>query len=82
MLVSAMVLSGCDWIMYRSNAALTGESVGETVIGVGNVETLSEAWTTRPSDYVISRDPVVVGGRVYMQTADRSGGESTTFPSR
>ena len=36
-LVSAVLLSGCDWIMYRSNAALTGQSVGETAIGVGNV---------------------------------------------
>jgi len=40
------------------------------VIGVDNVATLSEAWTTRPSDYVFSRDPVVAGGRMYVQTVD------------
>jgi len=45
-LVSAVLLSGCDWVMYRSNAAHTGESPGEKVIGVGNVGTLGEAWTT------------------------------------
>jgi hypothetical protein len=72
-LVSAVLLAGCDWVMYRSNAAHTGESPGEKVIGVGNVATLSEAWTTNHDttfDNVVGRDPVVAGGRLYVHTAN------------
>lgn len=72
-LVSAVLLAGCDWVMYRSNAAHTGESPGEKVIGVGNVATLSEAWTTNHDtvlDNVVGQDPVVAGGRLYVHTAN------------
>jgi hypothetical protein len=72
-LLSAVLLSGCDWFMYRSNAAHTGESLGEKVIGVGNVATLGEAWTTSDDtavDNVVGQDPVVAGGRLYLQTAN------------
>ena len=71
--VSAVSLSGCGWFMYRSNAAHTGESMGERVIGVDNVATLSEAWTTSQDtvfDNVVGRDPVVAGGRLYVHTAN------------
>ena len=63
--VSAVSLSGCGWFMYRSNAAHTGESVGERVIGVDNVASLSEAWTTS-QEVVVGRDLVVAGGRLYV----------------
>jgi hypothetical protein len=71
-LVSAVLLAGCDWVIYRSNAAHTGASSGEKVICVGNVATLSEAWTT-PDDVVagtVGSPPIVAGGRLYVQTVN------------
>jgi PQQ-like domain len=81
-LVSAVLLSGCDWYGYRGNAAHTGESAGEKVIGVGNVATLGERWTTSegdPVDNVIGRDPVVAGGRLY---ADEANGILAAYDAR
>ena len=74
-LVSAVLLGGCDWTMYRSGAAHTGASPGETVVGTSNVASLSEAWST-PSAVPLAHwgdgtgPPVVAGGRVYAQRED------------
>ena len=74
-LVSVVLLGGCDWTMYRSGAAHTGTSPGETVIGTSNVATLSEAWSTPSSDALAhwgdgTGPPIVAGGRVYAQRED------------
>lgn len=72
--VSAVLVAGCDGGMYRSNAAHTGESLGEKVIGVGNVATLSEAWTTSDDDPLgssLGTPPIVAGGRLYVDTPNR-----------
>lgn len=75
-LVLAVLLAGCDWTMYRSGVAHTGESLGEKVIGAGNVAALSEAWTTAPSAFPLAHwddgtsAPVVAGGRLYAQRED------------
>jgi hypothetical protein len=75
-LVSAVLLGGCDWTMYRSGAAHTGNANGETAIGTGNVAALGEAWTTTPTGYPLAHwndgtgPPVVAGGRVYVQRKD------------
>ena len=56
--------------------------MGEKVIGVGNVATLGEAWTTNHGDAfdnVVGRDPVVAGGRLYMETA---GGVLSAYDAR
>lgn len=71
-LVLAVLLAGCDWRMYRGGAAHTGESGGETVIGVGNVATLREAWTTPDelNSRTVGSPPVVADGRMYVWTFD------------
>jgi len=71
-LVLAGLLAGCDWPMYRGGAAHTGRSGGERVIGVGNVATLSEAWTTPDvfNSRTVGSPPVVAGGRMYVWTFD------------
>ena len=67
-----LLLAGCDWSMYRGTTAHTGESFGESTIGVANVGALGQAWTTSDDDQ-LGNDygpPVVASGRLYVQLTD------------
>jgi hypothetical protein len=66
-----LLLAGCDWNMYRGNAAHTGGSVGESTIGVANVGALGQAWTTSDDDGLgVYPSPAVAAGRLYVQLTD------------
>lgn len=67
--VTLVALTGCDWTMYRYDAAGTGYNPTETTIGVGNVGQLVQRWTY-PTDRDVLAGPVVTGGRVFFVTTD------------
>jgi outer membrane protein assembly factor BamB len=64
--VLVVALGGCDWGMPRGDAARTG-SVGEDVLGVGNVAGLDEAWTVATGP---AAGPVTAAGAVVVVDGD------------
>jgi hypothetical protein len=65
----AVLASGCDWAMFRGNAAHAGFNSGETAVGVGNVATPQEKWTGATGEDVLS-SPAVSSGRVFVGSND------------
>jgi outer membrane protein assembly factor BamB len=59
--VFALVAAGCQWSSFGFVAS--GNNSGETTIGVGNVGTLTAAWTAAAD---LSSSPTVAGGVVYV----------------
>ena len=88
-LLVAMVLvaAGCDWTSFGYGNGNTHYNPTETAIGVGNVASLTVAWTSVPSDQTFPSPPVVSAGRVfvssrqlYAYSANGSTGCSGTSP--
>jgi outer membrane protein assembly factor BamB len=64
---SALVLSGCDWTMFRYGPARAGFDPTESTIGISNVANLQQKWAggTEVFSSVLT-EPVVAGGVVYV----------------
>lgn len=68
---AAAVVSAADWSQYRSGPARLGLNTQETVLSPSTVSGLRQAWVTTAGDLVT--EPAVVGGVVYVGSADRRG---------
>lgn len=66
--VLAVAAAGCDWGMPRGDAARTG-NVAETVIGVGNVAELEQAWVV-DTGAAQPAGPVTAAGAVVVLDGD------------
>ncbi len=64
LIVSALLLAGCDWPMFRYGPAHTGYNNTETTIGVGNVANLRPLFTTGHGSY-FDGSVVVANGVLY-----------------
>jgi outer membrane protein assembly factor BamB len=69
-----LLLSGCDWTMFRFGPQHTGYNPGESTIGVGNVGTLVQKWRGATGSAVYS-SPAVANGVVYVDSI----GDSPNF---
>ncbi|MGI9601110.1 MAG: PQQ-binding-like beta-propeller repeat protein [Acidimicrobiales bacterium] len=64
----ALVVTACDWSMFRGGPHHTGENLLETVIGINNVGSMAEQWVAaRPLPVArmpaaVVDDRVVIGG--------------------
>jgi outer membrane protein assembly factor BamB len=67
---ATLLLAGCDWPMFRFDAAHTGFNPGETQISVGNVGSLTPAWTATVAEGTVS-SPAVADGVVYQAGGGR-----------
>src|SRR4051794_21567168 len=83
LLVAVVLLfAGCNWMQFGFSAAHTRYNPTETVIGVGNVASLTTAWTGSTgglieSSAAIARGTAYVGsddGSLYAFDADGSTG--------
>jgi outer membrane protein assembly factor BamB len=67
MIASVLVLSGCDWTMFRYGPARTGFDPTESRIGLANVATLQEKWSGATQVFSsILTSPTVANGIVYV----------------
>ena len=78
LLVPALVLvcAACSWPQFRGDAADTGNQPFETKIGVANVSTLTETWTSGATGGEVFSSPAVANGVVYVGS---SGGKLYAF---
>jgi outer membrane protein assembly factor BamB len=67
--VSVILLAGCDWSQFMFSAAHTGFNPSETTIGVSNASRLRQKWAATTQGPVGS--PVVVGGTAYVGSFDQ-----------
>ena len=68
--VAGLLLSACDWTMFRYMAAHTGFNNTESAISVGNVSGLTERFTAVTGAGVTS--PSVARGKVYVGSGDNN----------
>ena len=64
-----ILIAGCDWPMYRYNAAHTGYNNTEKTINVGNVANLTTRFVTNACLFFDS-SPAIVNGVVYAGAED------------
>lgn len=84
--VLVLVAAGCDWTMFGDGPAHTNYDATEKTIGVGNVASLTTAWTGATGGFVQSSAAVVDGvayvgsydGKLYAFDAAGSTGCSGT----
>ena len=69
--LSGLLLSACDWAMFRYDAAHTGFNAAEFVISSSNVANLSRVFSASVGGGSQS-SPAVAGGKVYV-----AGGNDT-----
>lgn len=65
----ASFLVRTDWAQFRSDPTHTGLNPYENVLSPTNVARLNTAWSVATSSFIIS-SPAVVGGVVYISSAD------------
>jgi outer membrane protein assembly factor BamB len=65
----SLLLGGCSWPEFRWGPEHTGTNSSETMIGVGNVATLHQAWRAHGGEQV-SSSPAITGGVVYVGSFD------------
>ena len=64
-----LVLSGCNWAMFRSDSARSGFAPFESTITADNVASVASSWTAATAGAVAS-SPSVVDGVVYVGSND------------
>src|SRR5262245_11783976 len=63
--VAGLLLSACNWTMFRYVASHTGFNNAESVISVGNVSRLTQLFTGATGG-VVNSSPAVVNGIAYV----------------
>jgi len=75
--VVSLSLAGCDWTHPRFGPARTGFNPGESTLGVGNADELTDAWAIDLGGRGV--DPVVSGRTVFVAVSGTNGGPGHVF---
>ena len=65
----AVGASGCYWLQFRFGPDHTGYNASENRVGLGNVSTLTQAWTGHTGG-VIGASPSIANGVAYVNSFD------------
>ena len=68
--ILTVVVSACDWPMYRYGPAHTGYNNTENTINVGNVANLTPLFVAPNTSLDFDSSPAVANGVVYAGTDD------------
>jgi outer membrane protein assembly factor BamB len=72
MTAPASALGSDPWAMAQYGAARVGYNPHETLIGIGNVGTLTESWSAPVGTDILTLEPIVANGLAYISDGDGS----------